>query len=201
MAGMNFQTRSRIIISYKGGFLMGSIGGKAGNGIYYLFIGQILGLLGFIPILGIVAVLASFIICLYAIYILSGVSEDYKTAFFITIINLAVNIIGMFFNHGIISGMLSMANTILSFLSVFYICKATAGILWGVDQTLVSRAGLIWKLYGLCMVVMLICELLMYIPIINILASIVTFIIAIIQLVAGILYLMFLWQSQKVLRR
>ena len=97
--------------------------------------------------------------------------------------------------------MLGMANTILSFLSVFYICKATAGILWGVDQTLVSRAGLIWKLYGLCMVISLICELLMYIPIINILASIVTFIIAIVQLVAGILYLIFLWQSQKVLRR
>lgn len=180
---------------------MGSLGGRAGNGIYYLFIGQILGLLGFIPILGMVAVLASFVICLYAIYVLSGVSEDYKTAFFITIVNLAVNIIGLFFNHGFISGMLGMANTILSFLSVFYICKATAGILWGVDQTLVSRAGLIWKLYGLCMVISLICELLMYIPIINILASIITFIIAIVQLVAGILYLIFLWQSQKVLRR
>lgn len=179
---------------------MGNIESKAGSGIYYLFIGQILGLLVFIPFLGILAVPAGFIIALYAIYKLSAISENYKTAFYITIINVIVYVIGLIFNHGIISAMLNMANTILLFLSVFYICNATAGILQGVDQSLVIRAGLIWKLYGLCMVVTLICSLLSYIPIINILSSIIAFIITIIQLIASIMYLTFLWQSQKVLR-
>ena len=46
---------------------------------------------------------------------------------------------------------------------------------------------------------MLICKMLIYIPLINIGAALLALVVAIVQIVAGILYLIFLWKSQKAL--
>lgn len=76
----------------------------------------------------------------------------------------------------------------------------SAALLQGVDDGLVNRAGLIWKMYLVCTVILIVCQILSYIPIINILAAIAAFLTAIVQLVASILYLIFLWSSQKTLQ-
>jgi len=50
------------------------------------------------------------------------------------------------------------------------------------------------------MAISIVCGLLSYIPIINIMAALVSVVTAVVQLVASILYLIFLWNSQKLLQ-
>lgn len=173
----------------------------AGKGLFYVFVGQIVSLFTFIPFLGGFVGLAALVISIYGFYTMAKADNDYNTAFIVTIVNLVITLIHMFaFKSGAMNLLVTVANTLLSFLVVYYVCTATAALLQGVDDGLVNRAGLIWKMYLVCTVILIVCQILSYIPIINILAGIAAFLTAIVQLVASILYLIFLWSSQKTLQ-
>ncbi len=58
---------------------------------------------------------------------------------------------------------------------------------------------MIWILYAVCTIVMLICKMLIYIPLINIGAALLALVVAIVQIVAGIFVSYLLWKSQKAL--
>lgn len=169
---------------------------QAAKGLRLLFWAAIVALFSWIPLVGIVAAVLN----LYALYTLSTAAPGYKTAFYVNIISLVITVISMFFKEGFMAGILSAAVSALSFLSVYFICSTTASdFLGSYHADLVSKARMIWMLYAVCTVVMLICKVLIYIPLINIGAALLAFVVAIVQIVAGILYLVFLWKSQKAL--
>lgn len=172
----------------------------AGKGLMFLFIAQILVLGSIIPFIGIFVALAALVLSLYAFYTLSSAGEQYKNAFTLTIIVLVISIVKIFAGDGFLSAILDIATSVINLIVVFYVCNGTADLLRGIDDGLVNRAGLIWKMYMICTVVMIICEFLVLIPIINIIAGLTAIVILIVQFVASILYLIFLWSSQKVLQ-
>lgn len=169
---------------------------QAAKGLKLLFWAAIIALFSWVPLVGIVAAALK----LYALYTLSTAAPGYRTAFNINIISLVITVVSIFFKEGVIAGVLSAAISVLSFLSVYYICSTTASdFLNSFYAGLVSQARVIWILYAVCTIVMLICKMLIYIPLINIGAALLALVVAIVQIVAGILYLIFLWKSQKAL--
>ncbi len=94
---------------------------------------------------------------------------------------------------------LTIVSTIIDFLVVYLVCNTTAGYLSGRSPELVSRAGLIWRIYLICMIIILACSVLTLIPFINLLAGLIIIITGLVQIVASILYIIFLYQSQKAL--
>ena len=168
---------------------------QASRGLLLLFVSAIVALFSWLPFVGIVA----FGLNLYALYTLSTAAEGYRTAFQVNIAGIILIIAGMFFDHGFLGALIDIAVQILNFLSVYLICRTTGEFLAGVDYRLAGSGATVWTLYAVCTGVLILCELLSVIPIINIGAALLEFGMAIVQLVAGILYLVFLWRSQKAL--
>lgn len=173
----------------------------AGKGLYFLFIGEIASLLFFIPLIGTVAGAAGALISLYGFYILSRVSGEYHTAFVLTVVNIVLRIISGFTPDGIFQSGLLIICELLGLGVVYFVCNATAQFLTGTEPKLTARSQLIWKLYAMCTVVSVFCSLLSVIPVLNILSFAVSAVISAVQLIAGILYLTFLWSSQNALRK
>lgn len=173
----------------------------AGKGLYFLFIGQILALLAIIPFLGLIALVAGAVFSLYGLYTMSQADSDYQTAFILTIVNAAVSVVGnLFFKTGVMHSVMGIVQDILGFMIVYLICNTTGKLLYGISNALSDRASLLWKIYLVCTVIAVVCSLLSAVPILNILAALVGWIVAIVQLAASILYLIFIWKSQQTLQ-
>lgn len=172
----------------------------AGKGLYFLFVGQIIALFIFVPLFGGIAAIAEALTSLYGFYILSQATSDYKNAFILTLASVVLSFLRNFLSGGILVSSLAVISNICGFAVVYFVCISTAKLLSGINQTQVNRAGLIWKLYALCTLILIACSLASYIPIISILAGAVSFVTTIVQLLASILYLVFLWNCQKLLR-
>lgn len=69
----------------------------AGKGIYFLFTGEILALLAFIPLLGAAAVIAGGLLSIFGLYTMSKADEGYKQALVLTVAKGALNIAASFF--------------------------------------------------------------------------------------------------------
>lgn len=173
----------------------------AGKGLMYLFWAQIISLFSWIPFLGSWISLAACILTIYAFYTMSQSTSGYKNAFVLTIAQLIVSAITLFiFKEGVLNSIFAMVLTVINFLVVYFVCNSTGELLYGVDNALAQRAATLWKIYLICTAVSIVCSLLSVIPIINILAGLVKGVIIIVQFVAAILYMIFLWRSQKVLQ-
>lgn len=168
---------------------------QASRGLLLLFVSAIISLFSWLPFIGIVA----FGLNLYALYTLSTAAEGYRTAFYVNIVGIILSVVGMVFKNGFLGALVDMAIQILNFLSVYFICKTTGDFLSTVDYRLAGSGTTVWVLYAVCTGVMILCELLSVIPIINIGAALLSAGIAVVQFVAGILYLIFLFRSQKAL--
>lgn len=175
----------------------------AGKGLYFLFIGQILGILMLVPVIGTIAALAGAVCSIYGLYTLSKADADYQTAFMLTIANFAVSLFSTVIlnNEGIFAFLCSAASLVINAAVIYFICSTTGRLLRGIDDTVEQRGGIIWRAVMLCTIVEIACALLVYIPIINIAAMVIQVIAMVIQLVISILYLIFLWQGQKTLRQ
>ncbi len=175
----------------------------AGKGLYFLFIGQILGILMLVPVIGMVAMLAGTVCSIYGLYTLSKADADYQTAFMLTIANFAVSLFSVVILNG--TGVFAFICNIVSLLvnaaEIYFICSATGRLLRGIDDSVERRGEMIWRVVWLCTIVEIACALLVYIPIINIAAMVIQVIILVIQTVISVLYLIFLWQGQKALRQ
>lgn len=175
----------------------------AGKGLYFLFIGQILGIMMVIPVLGVFAILAGAAVSIYGLHTLSKADADYQNAFMLTIANFAVLLFGtvIFNDTGIVAVICTFVSLLINAYIIYLICSTTGRLLRGIDDSVETRGQIIWKVVFLCTVVDIACNILAYIPVINIAAMIVQVITALIQVFINILYLFFLWQGQKALRQ
>lgn len=178
----------------------------AGKGLYYLFLGQILPLLAqllvVIPIIGILALFAVAAFSLYGFYTLSKANEGYKTAFLLMIGNLAVQFVSVYFASGIgfFATACDFVTMFLNAMVIYYVCNTTSALLQGCDSVVADMGQKVWKGVILFTAIDMVCIVLSQVPLIGMLALVISVVVWIAQLIVSILYIIFLWKSQKALR-
>lgn len=165
-----------------------------GKGMYFMFIGAIIELFSFIPLVGWIILLASAAVSLYGLVIAGKGHENFKFALYCTVVNMVIAVI----NHFISSTILSIAAMILSMMVIYFVCSAAAALLIGLDDKQSEMGTRIWKLYLICTLIMIICDLLIWM--LPLIAGTIMVLVGIVGLIATILYLIFLYQAQKVLQ-
>lgn len=173
-----------------------------GQGIFYVFLGEILVFLAFIPVLGLVATLAAGAFSIYGFYTLSKLHEGYRTAFLIIIVNFILQLFNMLFvsETGFLATACGFISMFFSVMVIYYVCSTTSELLQGWDNEVARLGENVWRGIMFSTAVYMVCTVLSMIPLIGILVMIVAAVVGIAQIVINILYLIFLWRSQKVLR-
>ena len=162
----------------------------AGRGLNKVFIGEILVILSFIPLIGGILALVGAIMILVGLNEASAAADGYRTAFWIDIAAIVVEVLAIFIPP------LGVVSSILFFVMVYLVCNITADILDETgDPATAAKGRFVWKLYVVCTVITVVCTLLALIPGVVILAALVMIPTLIATLVAGIQYLIFLYRA------
>lgn len=182
---------------------------QAGKGLWFLFLAQILALVAivvaFIPILGAIAVLVLsiviFVFELYGPYIARNSHPNFQNAFYASIAAVVVGIISSFFQEGFMAGLMDIVTSLVSFCITYFVCTAAGELLAEKGDTeQAARAGLIWKMYAVCILVSILCTLTSWIPVLNILMGVAGVIAAIVGMVAGVLLIIFYYKASNSLK-
>lgn len=174
----------------------------AGSGLGTMFIGQIVTIaaafFAWVPFLGAIAMIVGGIIVLVGLNSAGPAHPGYRNAFYMAIAGLAIGLLSVFTQNGLLADTLSLAADVVAFLETYFICTASGTLLeLKGDAVQADRAALIWKLYAACMLVGVVCTLVAWIPVVNILAGVVAVVTGLVELVAGILLLIFLYKASQ----
>lgn len=176
----------------------------AADGLKLMFYGEILTIIGVILtiiLIGPVIILVGSILILVGLYRARGDDEGYNTAFMLSIINIVLGIISIFFwEGGLMSNLLDIITTIISLAVTYFVCITTANLLHSVGAVETEQRGrTVWNIYLVSNIIAVVLDLLLFIPLLNVLAVIGMLVAAIAQLVGCVMYLMFLNSSYKLL--
>ncbi len=173
-----------------------SVAGKALN---LMFWGTIVGLVGaFIPVVGVIVAIAGSLVVLYGLYTAMNTQENYKKAMYMVIASVVLSVLAFVFSEGILNALVSIASTVVSFLQAYYICTASATLLSAKgDQEQADKANLIVTLNLVCAVISIVCVLVAWIPVVNMLAFVAAAVGGIVAIVALVLQLIFYFKSSK----
>ncbi len=175
----------------------------AGTGLKTMFMGQVLAivavLLGWVPFVGTLCSVVSSAVLLLGLSQAGSAHPGYRNALYMTVATLVLGVLtGVWGNVAFLGGVLRMAESIASFLAVYFVCTSS-GVLLGAkgDSVQADRSTLIWELYAACAAVSIICTLVSWIPLVNILSSIAAVVMAIVAVVAAVLYFLFLYKASQ----
>lgn len=178
----------------------------AGSGLKTMFIGEIVILISSavsvivsaLQAIGTVGVVAGNIVILVGLNRTRPTHPGYDRAFYAAVANIAVSVIAEFSGKMYVLGtVMTFAGLIVSFLMVYFICTASGALLgekgdWGQAE----RGAIIWKLNAVCSAVLIGCTLAAdRLPGAAVTVMAVVEIIAV--LVAGVLYLEFLYKASE----
>ena len=176
---------------------------NACDGLKMIFYSEIIAIvcsiLLFIPVLGTIVgvygMLACQIVGAIGLFFLGRDIEGCKLAFILTIVGIVINVAGNFSGLSILFGIIGC---VINFLIVFYICKPLSAALTSLGALQIADKGsLVWKINLVCYAILIVVKLVSIIPFINILAALVGGLTGLVQLVANIIYFIFLFQSYK----
>lgn len=175
--------------------------GEASRGLTYLFGGQILSILVFLPTVGWVAGIAGLVISILGFRTLSRLSQEYYNAFILEIANLILTVVYALTENTILVIVLSIVTSLLTMLSVIFVCMGTGDLLRGINDRLSKHSQWISKIYLFTTIIMVICILLSYLPLTGLALAAwgLALVASAVQLAGAVLYLIFLWKSQKAL--
>lgn len=176
-----------------------------GKGIYYLFIAELLSFLSLINILGWIVSVASALISIYALYTMMKAEPKYRTPFILTGINVVV---ALFYSYcvltemtGTVTMLLQCSVYALNLALVYFICRVTGKLLEGIDASLTERASMVWKIFLFNDLLAIARTLLADAPETIFTTDWMTLVAVGVAIIAGLLYLFFLWESQKILQK
>lgn len=181
---------------------------NAGSGLKKMFIAEvgaiICTVLMIIPIVNLIAAIGAIVFMVISLVGLYGAGQEIegcKTAFMVTIINMVVSVLESFLgNIAVLGTIISIAQSVLSFLVIYYVCTSVAEVMNKIGQAEVAQKGeTVWKINMVCYIVNIAVAILSLIPVLNILAGIASVVIAIVSVVAMILYMIFLNKSYQAL--
>lgn len=159
------------------------------------------GLLSIVVLLGSLLMLAAGILDIAGLYKAGADDQGYRGALIFALIAVVVSIImGWVDQSGILYSLLSIVDSILTFLVVNAVCQTTGNLLHSMGKDdLAARGATVSKLYLICTVITVVCILVGAIPIVNVLAGLASIVGGIITLVGYVLYLGFLNSGSKAL--
>lgn len=161
-----------------------------------------IGILFFIPLLGSLLVFAGGIVGLMGLFKASADDEGYRGALVFAGINVVVSALSgtLGENSSILHTLLLIVSSILTFLVVNTVCQTTGNLLHSMGKDdLAERGGTVSKLYLICTAVTVVCTLVGAIPVLGVLAGVVSFGSSIVSLVGYVLYLGFLYSGGRAL--
>lgn len=174
------------------------------RGLWLLFFGGVLGLIGgLIPNLDGILSLVSLALELLGLHIAGRGEPGYRTAFWITLANVAVQFLAGLFStleEGALLAVFGLADLVLSFLSIYWVCATTARLLDPLNAPLAHRGTMVWKVSAVGLAVLAVCTLLSLIPLVNLLAGLLAIITAVVLVITLVVYLVFLYQASGVFR-
>ena len=192
---------------------------NAAAGLKTVYQARLVGLISIVlvivPIVQVLAVAAMLIAGFLALVGLAQCRKDdkgYRTAFNMVIAglvtNLAASLVSAFAGTegvaGICSNILSIATDVLSLASLYFVCITTNKLLKniGADGRITDRGVVVWKINVICTIVEVVCTLLALIPSasLQLLATVVTLVTAIAQIVGSILYILYLRDATTALK-
>lgn len=180
---------------------------NAGSGLKKVFICQIGSLfcilLMLIPLINLLVPIAS---CVFLIFGLMGLNETgkdikgCKTAFYLTIAQLVLEVLSSSLGTGIIETLLSTAISITDFFALYFVCSSVAKVLRTRScEDIAAQGEMIWKINLAFYIGKIIVSMLTFLPILEAFVFPIQIIMVIASLAAGILYITFLYKSSKVL--
>ncbi len=180
---------------------------NAGPGLKKMFIAQvgsvICSVLLFIPLINLLAAVGVLVFLIISLIGLNQAGKDIggcQTAFQFTIAQLVLSVISNFTGNGIIGTLVSVACSVMGFLVTYFVCSSVAEVLrMRSHDDIASRGDLVWKINLVCYAVEIIVSVLAHIPLLNILTGPANFILPVVSLIAGILFITFLYRSSEVL--
>ncbi len=177
----------------------------AGKGLRFMFLGSVIAAVGWIAIInpvicGIASIVGALMV-LYGLYQAMPAHPYYKLAMLMELVGAAVGVLRMIFKSGLLGDVVSIVGTLAALLSTVFVCKATGELLSasGADPVLAEQARLIVLLYALCAGVSILCTLVSWVPILNILAAITGAVTSVVMLAANVLKVFFYFKSSRAL--
>lgn len=177
---------------------------NTGSGLKKMFIAEIgaivCAVLLVIPVIKVIGGIGAIVFAIISILGLYGVGKDIegcKKAFVLTIANLVVSVLSSALGSvAVIGTLLTIAADVLNFLIVYLVCTSVGEVLKNRGhEDIAGKGEQVWKINLVCYAVSIVIAILEKIPVISILAGVLSFIIAIAAFVAGILYMIFLYKS------
>ena len=180
---------------------------NAARGLERVYQSQVLALIAsvlmIIPILNIIASIAlivSLVLYMVGLNEAGRDDENYKTAFTLIIAQLVISVL-----NAIIGGVIfSLANEALTLAVLYFVCITTNRLLKniGAEERIIDRGVVVWKINVICTIVEAVCTLLMLIPSgsLQLLATLISLLAAIAEIVGTILYIMYLRDATNVLK-
>lgn len=174
----------------------------AGKALRLVFLGAVIGALGSFravnSVVGGVAAILGAALVLYGLYTAVPAHPYYRLAMMMEVACIVISVLLIIFKSGLLGGIFSILNTLAALLSTAFVCSATRALLKDKgDGELAEQARLITLLYALCAAVSIICILVSWIPVLNILASITGAVTSIVMLVANIIKIVFYFQASR----
>ena len=176
---------------------------NASGGLKLMCTGEILTIIGAvltIILIGPIISLIGSIVALVGLYRARQDDEGYGTAFTLSIVNIVLGLVGMFFPEGFGASLISIISSIIALAIMYYVCTTTSNLLHSVgEETIAARGQTVWNINIVCTIVSVVLSILAYVPLLNVLAAFGAVVVVIVELVGYILYLMFLYGSYNAL--
>lgn len=177
---------------------------NAGAGLKKMFIGQVGAIvctvLAIIPLVGIIGGTGALVFAVVSLVGLYGAGKDIagcRTAFFLQMIAIVLSFFSMFFaGNWPVLALFNTADSILSFLVVYYVCNSVSDVMSAVGAGDVAQKGrTVWKVNLGCYIATIVIQALSFVPIVSLLASVAGLVVMIVSVVAAIMYMLFLNKS------
>lgn len=181
---------------------------NAASGIKKMFLSRMVGIIGvvlaFIPSIGpfftLVCAIAATIFNVWGILEASKDHNGYQTALVFTVADLIFSVVRTFISDGAVSSVLAFAGDVMELAVLYYICKTTGELLRDLkNYGLADKGDRVWNINKTCLIIMALCLVVAFIPILNILAAITSLVVAVVTIYAAVVYLIYLYQSGQYL--
>lgn len=163
----------------------------AGDGLHTMYVGEIVQLVSLavtfiIPFLGVIGVLIGGIVVLVGLNKAGEAHSGFQTALMLSVVGIVLSLLkSLTGNSAGAASVLGIISGIISCFETYYICTASGSLLKDMgEHTLAEQAEQLWKMVAGCEAVAIGCSLVIWIPVLNILAVfalVITFVVSIVM--------------------
>lgn len=181
---------------------------NAASGLKKVFLAKMIGIIGAVLAImpfvgGYFSLVCSIAACIFNVMGILEASKDhdgYRTALSFTVAGLVISVINTFVDLAVLQSILGLAESVCEVAVLYYICRSTSYLLRNMSNfALAGKGDHVWDINKICLIIIAVCFVLAFVPILNILAALTSVVVLVVTVYAGIVYLVFLYQSGQYL--